>query len=57
MQEAKEILRRAVPDVDVYFEKGQIEIIPYSHGYVNEGASDSSTSPTGSRNHLGIVKK
>ena len=41
VQEAKEILRRAVPDVDVYFEKGQIEIIPYSHGYVNEGASDS----------------
>jgi hypothetical protein len=41
VQEAKEILRGAVPDVDVYFEKGQIEIIPYTHWYVKEGVFDS----------------
>ncbi len=37
---AKEALRTAITDVDVYFEKGQIEIIPYGHGWVNEGISD-----------------
>ena len=41
VEEAKEALRTAVPDVDVYFEKGQIEIIPYGHGYVNKGISHS----------------
>jgi PAS domain S-box-containing protein len=40
-EEAKETLRRDVPDLDTYLEKGQIEIISYSHGYVSEGGSDS----------------
>ncbi len=38
VEEAKEALRRAIPDFDAYLENGQIEIIPYSHGYVNEGS-------------------
>ncbi len=41
VEEAKEALRKVITDVDVYFEKGQIEIIPYGHGYVNKGISDS----------------
>jgi PAS domain S-box-containing protein len=40
VEEVKEALKRDIPDIDVYLEKGQIEIIPYSHGYVNEGVSD-----------------
>jgi len=31
VEEAKETLRGAVPDLDVYLDKGQIEIIPYTH--------------------------
>ncbi|HIH95155.1 TPA: PAS domain-containing protein, partial [Methanosarcina acetivorans] len=34
MKDAKEALRRAVPDLDTYLGKGQIEIIPYTHWYV-----------------------
>ena len=41
VEEAKEALRRAVPDLDVYMEKGQIEIIPYTDWYVKEGIFDS----------------
>ena len=41
VDEAKEALRRAVPDLDIYLEKGQIEIIPYTHWYVKEGVFDS----------------
>ena len=41
VEEAKEALRRAVPDLDVYLEKGQIEIIPYTHWYVKDGVFDS----------------
>ncbi len=41
VEEAKEALRRAVPDIDVYLEKGQIEIIPYNYWYVKEGFFDS----------------
>ncbi|AKB35493.1 sensory transduction histidine kinase [Methanosarcina siciliae C2J] len=33
-KEVKEALRRAIPDFDVYLEKGQIEIVPYTHLYV-----------------------
>jgi len=40
-EEAKEALRGAVPDLDVYLEKGQIEIIPYTDWYVKEGVFDS----------------
>jgi len=41
VEEAKEALRKAVPDLDVYMEKGQIEIIPYTDWYVKEGIFDS----------------
>jgi len=41
VEEAKEALRKAVPDFDVYFEKGQLEIIPYFKWYVKEGTFDS----------------
>ena len=41
VEEAKEALRKSVPDIDVYLEKGQIEIIPYAQWYVKEGVFDS----------------
>jgi PAS domain S-box-containing protein len=41
VEEAKEALREAFPDLDVYLEKGQIEIIPYTDWYVKEGVFDS----------------
>jgi PAS domain S-box-containing protein len=41
VEEAKEALRKAVPDIDAYLGKGQIEIIPYIHWYVDEGLFDS----------------
>jgi len=41
VEEVKEALRKAVPDIDAYLGKGQIEIIPYIHWYVNEGVFDS----------------
>jgi len=40
VEEAKEALRKSVPDIDVYLEKGQIEIIPYAQWYVKEGVFD-----------------
>ena len=41
VEDAKEALRKAVPEIDVYLEKGQLEIISYSHWYVKDGAFDS----------------
>ena len=41
VDEAKEALRKAVHDIDIYLEKGQLEIISYSHWYVKDGAFDS----------------
>jgi PAS domain S-box-containing protein len=41
VEKAKEAIRVAVPDFDVYLEKGQIEIIPYNQWYVKEGVFDS----------------
>ncbi len=40
VEEAKEAMKRAVPDIDVYLEKGQMEIIPYTQGYMKEGIFD-----------------
>jgi PAS domain S-box-containing protein len=40
VEEAKETLRRAVPDINVYIEKGQIEIVPYTDWYIKEGTFD-----------------
>ena len=37
VEEAKEALRGAFPDFDVYLERGQIEIIPYNQWFVKEG--------------------
>jgi len=35
-EEAKEALRKAIPDFDMYLENGQIEIIPYTDWYIKE---------------------
>jgi len=40
VEEAKESLRKDVPDIDVYLKKRQIEIIPYTQGYLKEGIFD-----------------
>ncbi len=40
IEEAKEAMKKAVPDIDVYLEKGQMEIIPYTRGYMKEGIFD-----------------
>ena len=41
VEEAKEALRSVVPDIDVYLEGKQIEIIPYTYWYVKAGLFDS----------------
>jgi PAS domain S-box-containing protein len=41
VEKAKEALRKSVPDLDIYLEKGQIEIIPYACWYLREGVFDS----------------
>jgi PAS domain-containing protein len=41
VEEAKEVMKKAVPDLDIYLEKGQIEIIRYTHWYVKEDVFDS----------------
>lgn len=41
VEEAKEALKKGIPEIDVYLEKGQIEIIPYTYWYVKEGIFDS----------------
>jgi PAS domain S-box-containing protein len=40
-EEAKEVLKKTVPDLDVYLKNGQIEIIPETHFYLKHGAFDS----------------
>lgn len=39
-KQAKEALRKAVPDCDKYFKRGQIEIVPYTEWYFKEGTFD-----------------
>jgi PAS domain S-box-containing protein len=39
-EEAKEALKRSFPDLDIYLERGQIEIVPETHFYVKEGVFD-----------------
>src|SRR5664280_1185836 len=41
VEEAKEALGKAVPDIDVYLERGQIEIIPYTQSYLKDNPFDS----------------
>jgi PAS domain S-box-containing protein len=40
VEEAKKALRKDVTDFETYLERGQIEIIPYTHGYLKEGIFD-----------------
>jgi PAS domain S-box-containing protein len=41
IEEAEEDLRKAISDLNTYFEKGQIEIIPYTDWFTTEGIFDS----------------
>ncbi len=41
LEEVKVALKKAVPDIDVYMKKGQIEIIPHTDWYLREGVFDS----------------
>ena len=41
VEDAKEALRRAVPDLDSYLDKGQMEILPYTDWFTIEGVFDS----------------
>ncbi len=40
VEDAKEALKKAIPDFDHYLEKGQIEIIPYTDWFVTDGVFD-----------------
>jgi PAS domain S-box-containing protein len=40
IEDAKKAMKCAVPDIDVYLENGQMEIVPYAHGYLKEGIFD-----------------
>ncbi len=46
-QEAKKALRRSVPDLEIYLEKRQIEIIHYNDWYLREGFFDLKTALNG----------
>ncbi len=39
--QAKEALKKTVPDFNGYYQKGQIEILPYTEWYVKDGIFDS----------------
>jgi PAS domain S-box-containing protein len=41
VEEAKQALRKAVPELDQYIQKGQIEVLPYTEWYLLGGAFDS----------------
>ena len=47
-EEAKDALRKAVPNIDTYLEKRQLDIISYVNWYLNEGTLD----PQIAVNHL-----
>ncbi len=38
--EAKNVLKKAMPDFDKYLKKGQIEILPYDQWYLDKGVFD-----------------
>ena len=40
-EEAKKVLKEFISDIDIYFEKGQMEIIPFTDFYSKEGIFDS----------------
>ncbi|RPJ74642.1 MAG: ATPase, partial [Alphaproteobacteria bacterium] len=52
VEEAKEALQRAVPDLDIYLDNGQIEIIPYTDWFTTEGFFDSQRVLNGWREKL-----
>ena len=41
VEDAKDALRKVIPDFSTYLEKGQIEIIPYTDWFITEGVFDS----------------
>ena len=41
IEDVEKALRLALPNIDVYLEKGQLEIIPYNEWYIIEGEFDS----------------
>ncbi|MCQ1535023.1 PAS domain S-box protein [Methanosarcina sp. KYL-1] len=41
VEAAKEALRKVAPGIDFYLDRGQFEIIPYTHWYVKDGIFDS----------------
>jgi PAS domain S-box-containing protein len=47
VEEAKEALRKAVPDFDTYLENGQIEFIPYAYSNLKDGNLDSENTSKG----------
>ncbi len=42
-EEAKEALKVGIPDINIYLENGQIEILPYTDWHVKEGILDPQT--------------
>ncbi|MGB9939102.1 PAS domain S-box protein [Methanosarcina sp.] len=40
VEDAKDALRKSIPDFNTYLEKGQIEIIPYTDWFVTDGIFD-----------------
>ncbi len=46
-EEAKQAMRKAMPDFDRYLEGGQIEIIPHTEWYLKDGAFDLQTALNG----------
>ncbi len=47
IEEAKEALKKTIPDFDTYLQNGQIEFIPYTHWYLKEGSFDSASTLNG----------
>ncbi len=52
VEDAKEAMRRAVPDLNFYLDNGQIEIIPYTDWFTTEGVFDSEKVLNGWREKL-----
>jgi PAS domain S-box-containing protein len=54
-QEAEKLLRKAIPDMDRYLKKGQIEIIPHTDWYLHGGRFDTQGALNGWVDKLGQV--
>ncbi len=55
VEEAKEAFKNAVPDADIYLEKGQIEIISYTDWYMKDGFLDSKRALNGWMDKLNLA--